>query len=127
MNTKVFLVVAVLIFGAAQVHAQQPTFAQLAAGGCSGALQYGGAQWCFDGDNATDHAVWYWNGMAWIFDTPIINTLANLGTCNTATTGHIAVQTNSTSACAAGATATSAGTTHCVVFCNGTNWIQTGY
>lgn len=126
-RTFLGLLIAVLIFSAAPARAQQPTFAQICPNGCNGALQYGGAQWGFDGVNATTHAVWYWNGTAWVFDTPITATLANLGTCNAATSGSIGVQTNSTAACSAGATATSAGTTHCVVFCNGTSWIQTGY
>jgi hypothetical protein len=35
-----------------------------------------------------------------------------------------ATQTNSTGACSGGTIATTAGTTHCQVTCNGTNWIQ---
>lgn len=53
-------------------------------------------------------------------------TLAAIGTCTSATEGGMATETNSTGACSAGATATNAGTTHCQIYCNGTNWIQTG-
>ncbi len=52
--------------------------------------------------------------------------LATFGTCTSALEGAIQTETNSTAACSAGATATSAGTTHCQIRCNGTNWIQTG-
>ncbi len=52
--------------------------------------------------------------------------LANFGTCNSSTEGLSGTETNSTAACAVGATATSGGTTHCRMYCNGTNWVQTG-
>lgn len=55
------------------------------------------------------------------------NTIANLATCNAGNEGLIARQTNSTAACSSGATATTAGTTHCFVGCNGANWIQFGF
>jgi hypothetical protein len=52
--------------------------------------------------------------------------LATFGTCNSAAEGRSATETNSTGACSAGATATSSGSTHCQIYCNGTNWLQTG-
>lgn len=54
------------------------------------------------------------------------DTIANLGTCNAASEGQERTQTNSTAACSAGTTATNAGTTHCQVYCNSSNWVQTG-
>lgn len=59
--------------------------------------------------------------------TSMVNILSALGTCNATAEGGMATETNSTAACNAGATATSAGSTHCQVYCNGTNWIQTGF
>lgn len=52
--------------------------------------------------------------------------LSVFGTCNAAAEGRSATEDNSTVACLVGATATSAGTTHCQIYCNGTNWLQTG-
>jgi hypothetical protein len=56
--------------------------------------------------------------------------LANSGTCGaigTATTGQYRTQNNSLAACVLGTTATTGGTTNCVIYCNGTNWVQTGF
>jgi hypothetical protein len=53
--------------------------------------------------------------------------LSAYGTCNGTTEGLYGTQNNSTAACSAGVTATSAGTTKCAIYCNGTNWIQLGY
>ena len=52
--------------------------------------------------------------------------LATFGTCAAGKEGLFATETNSTAACAAGATATASGTTHCAIYCNGTNWVQLG-
>jgi hypothetical protein len=52
--------------------------------------------------------------------------LASLATCDAGHEGWYATETNSTAACSVGATATDAGTTHCALYCNGTNWVQTG-
>lgn len=52
--------------------------------------------------------------------------LANFGSCSGSLEGQPETETNSTAACSNGTTATSAGTTHCAIRCNGTNWIQTG-
>jgi len=63
------------------------------------------------------------------YDEPLIvkpQLLANFGTCNAAMEGARGTQTNSTAACANGTTATSAGATHCEIYCNGAAWKQTG-
>ena len=58
---------------------------------------------------------------------PTVGALSIYGTCAAGQEGRTGTQNNSTAACSAGATATSAGTTHCAIYCNGTNWIQLGY
>ena len=56
----------------------------------------------------------------------IAQPLATFGTCAPSVEGEMQTESNSTAACSLGATATSGGTTHCAIRCNGTNWIQTG-
>jgi hypothetical protein len=56
---------------------------------------------------------------------PFALTAANYA-CNSTYEGQEAVQTNSTAACSAGAVATTGGTTACQIYCDGTDWIQTG-
>ncbi len=56
----------------------------------------------------------------------IAQPLAQFGTCSPSLEGARQTESNSTAACSSGATATSAGTTHCEIRCNGTDWIQTG-
>jgi hypothetical protein len=53
--------------------------------------------------------------------------LSAFGTCNAGAEGTFGTQSNSTAACVLSATATSAGTIHCAIYCNGTNWIQLGF
>lgn len=57
--------------------------------------------------------------------TPVA--LATLPACASGFEGVYGTQTDSTAACSAGATATAAGTTHCAIYCNGTNWKQLGF
>jgi hypothetical protein len=56
----------------------------------------------------------------------IAQPLSTFGACGPSTEGEMQTQSNSTAVCSLGAMATSGGTTHCAVRCNGTNWIQTG-
>ena len=52
--------------------------------------------------------------------------LSRFPACTTTNEGRSATETNSTSACSRGTVATSAGTIHCQIYCNGASWIQTG-
>ncbi len=52
--------------------------------------------------------------------------LLAFGTCSGSSEGRVEIETNSTAACSAGTVATNGGTTHCQIYCNGSNWIQTG-
>ena len=74
------LIVAALILSVAPARAQQPTFAQLGGGsanqpGCSGALVFGQANWCFDSDLNTTGNI-YWNvGGVWTVLSPTFGEL----------------------------------------------------
>lgn len=52
--------------------------------------------------------------------------LSTFGTCNSTTEGLYATQSDAAVACVAGVTAANGGSTHCAIYCNGTNWVRTG-
>ena len=56
----------------------------------------------------------------------IAQPLATFATCTPSIEGQNQTESNSTVACVLGATATSAGSTHCEIRCNGSSWVQTG-
>jgi len=56
----------------------------------------------------------------------IAQPLASFGTFAPSIEGETQTESDSTAACSLGATATSGGTMHCAIRCNGTNWIQMG-
>ena len=101
-----FMVGAVLIFSVAQVHAQQPPFAQIGGGSktqktCNGAQVYGNMPWCFDWNTQTNPGIWYNNGGTWTLVSggsgsganPSFTTVTITGsvdkTLNVANGGHI--------------------------------------
>lgn len=56
--------------------------------------------------------------------TPV--NLSTLPTCAAGTEGLYGTQNDAAVACVAGVTAAAGGTTHCALYCNGTNWVRTG-
>lgn len=52
--------------------------------------------------------------------------LSTFGTCNSTTEGLYATQSDAAVACVAGVTAAAGGSTHCGLYCNGSNWVRTG-
>lgn len=53
-------------------------------------------------------------------------TLASFPACASTSEGSFATQTDSAVACVAGVTAAAGGSTHCQMYCNGSNWVRTG-
>ena len=63
------------------------------------------------------------------FQIPVVPVVANIGSlpgCSPALEGMHAVARNCNASCSAGGTCVSSGSTHCEVYCNGVNYIETG-